>query len=198
MASFQGLAAVGKSVVDLLNTSFSQLQPISEERPATAALVTTDDFDRDEEGTSIPSDGVSIFVYRADWNRATRAAWSSVASVEGRSQLPLDLHFLLTPWSKNATDELRILGRALQCLEDAPILTGPLLDALGGWNPGEAVQLALADVTTEDILRVFDSLPHDYKLSVPYVARVVRLSGKEARTAPEVVTAGTRMGAKVP
>ena len=26
-------------------------------------------------------------------------------------------------------------------------------------------------------MRTFDSLPHDYKLSVPYVARVVRLDG---------------------
>ena len=38
--------------------------------------------------------------------------------------------------------------------------------------------------------RALDSLPHDYKLSIPYVARVVRLDGRAvpARDVGEVVT----------
>jgi hypothetical protein len=40
-------------------------------------------------------------------------------------------------------------------------------------------------------MRTFDSLPHDYKLSIPYVARVVRLDGLRAVPPPDVRTAVT-------
>jgi hypothetical protein len=195
LADFEGLAAVGTSVVALLNRCFRAEEPVGGETSASAVLVTTEDF-RDGEGSALPSTGVSVFVYRVDVNSATRAAWSSVAAVEGRSQLPLDLHFLLTPWASNAVHELQILGKAMQCLEDTPILTGPLLDPAGGWAPREAVQIVLGEITTEEVMRTFDSLPRDYKLSVPYIARVVRLTGTGDPRAPEVHTAltGIRSG----
>jgi hypothetical protein len=197
LADFEGLAAVGTSVVGLLNRCFRAGEPVGGESSASAVLVSTDDF-RDGEGSSLPATGVSIFVYRVDVNSATRAAWSSVAAVEGRSQLPLDLHFLLTPWASNAVHELQILGRAMQCLEDTPILSGPLLDPVGGWAPREAVQIVLGEITTEEVMRTFDSLPRDYKLSVPYIARVVRLTGTGDPRAPEVHTAGTGIRHGVP
>ncbi len=190
MADFEGLAAVGKSVVSLLNSCFAAEEPVSGDQSANALLVTTEDF-RDGDSSSLPATGVSIFVYRVDVNSATRAAWSSVGAVEGRSQLPLDLHFLLTPWASNAVHELQILGKAMQCLEDTPILTGPLLDRAGGWAPREAVQIVLGEITTEEVMRTFDSLPRDYKLSVPYIARVVRLTGQGDDRAPDVHTAVT-------
>ena len=61
---------------------------------------------------------------------------------------------------------------------DAPaceVLNGPLLDSSGGWTAGEDVQVCLEDLTTEDVMRTFDSLPADYKLSVCYLARIVRI-----------------------
>lgn len=197
MADFEGLAAVGKSIVSLLEGCFAEEQPVSGEQPASAVLVTTEDFQTGE-GSDLPSLGVSVFVYRVDVDAATRAAWSSVGAVEGRSQLPLDLFFLLTPWASNAVHELQILGKAMQCLEDTPILTGPLLDPSGGWASKEAVQIVLGEITTEEVMRTFDSLPRDYKLSVPYIARVVRLAGKGDQQAPEVRTAvsGARPGVR--
>jgi hypothetical protein len=48
------------------------------------------------------------------------------------------------------------------------------------------VQLVLEEITTEAVMRTFDSLPHDYKLSIPYVARVVRLDALEAFPLPDV------------
>jgi hypothetical protein len=114
-----------------------------------------------------------------------------VGSQEGRAHLPLDIYFLITPWAENADFELRILGRAMACLDASPILSGPLLDPLGGWQPGEAIQVCLADLTTEDLMRTFDSLPVDYQLSVLYVARVVTLSERTATPDPAVTTLAT-------
>jgi hypothetical protein len=41
------------------------------------------------------------------------------------------------------------------------------------------VQICLEDLSTEDLMRTFDSLPLDYKLSIPYVARITVIHGQE-------------------
>jgi hypothetical protein len=117
-----------------------------------------------------------------------RAAWSAVSSLDGRAHLPVDLHFLLTPWAENAEFEYRILGKAMQCLETTPLLAGPLLHPSSDWAPNESLQLVLEDIPTEAVMRTFDSLPTDFRLSVPYLARIVRLDGRQSRPAPPVAT----------
>ncbi len=190
MANFASLAGAGTSIERLLNACFADEQPISDEMPATAALITTEDFQRGDTGR-IPEHGVSIYFYRVDVNPVMRAAWSSVSVHDGRPHLPLDLRFLLTAWSTNAEYELQILGRALQCLDTTSILSGPLLNVSADWAPNEAVQILIGEISTEEVMRTFDSLPHDYKLSVPYIARVIRIDGREAEDTLDVMTAIT-------
>lgn len=61
----------------------------------------------------------------------------------------------------------------MQALEETGALAGPLLDPDGGWLPSETVQLYLEDLATDDLMRTFDSLQCDFRLSVPYLARTV-------------------------
>jgi hypothetical protein len=178
MASAQSLSATGKSIERLLEQCFAGMSFSGS--PAHAALIRTEDFDQDASLTSRPSTGVSIFLHRVDVNGPTRAAWSTVSSYDGAVHLPLDLHFLLTPWAANAEDEHHLLGVAMQCLESRPILTGPLLDPAGAWAPGDAVQLIAEDLPTDAIMRMFDSLPTGFRLSVGYVARIVRIDAQRA------------------
>jgi hypothetical protein len=189
LADFLSIAAAARSLERYLNHCFDEEEPI-DGRNTSAVLVRTNDF------TSGGSDlivepALSIFVYRVDFNRTMRAAWSAVGSREGRARLPLDLYLLLTPWAENADFELRILGRAMGCLDANPILSGPLLDPLAGWAAGEAVQVGLADLATEDLMRTFDSLPIDYKLSVLYVARIITVDERVATPDPPVATLAT-------
>lgn len=195
MADFRSIAAAGRSIERLLNRCFDEEEPVPG-RSTQAVLVRTSDFEAGNTQTVIVEPALSIFVYRIDFNRTLRSAWSAVGSQEGRAHLPLDIYFLITPWAENADFELRILGRAMACLDATPIFSGPLLDPLGGWQPGEAIQVCLADLTTEDLMRTFDSLPVDYQLSVLYVARVVTLSERTATPDPAVTTlaTGTRPG----
>lgn len=192
MAGFASVAAVGRSLERLLSARFEEEEPV-ESRTTRAVVIRTEDLRAPAGGTpqGVPSHAVTIYLYRVDLNQTMRAAWSGVGSQDGRTYLPLDLHYLLTPWGDNAEFEHRILGRAMECLEATPVLTGPLLHASGGWAPGESVQLSVEEMSTEALLRVFDCLPTDYKLSVPYVARVVRLESREARPAPGVRSAVT-------
>ncbi len=195
VAGFRSLSAAGKSIERLLNARFESDDPIAG-RTVKAVLVRTDDFETGSTASVIKPPAISLFLYRVDFNKAMRAAWSSVGSQEGRPHLPLDLHFLLTPWADNAEHEQQILGRAMQCLEAMPVLSGPLLDPSGNWAPNEAIQVVLEDMTTEALMRTFDSLSADFRLSVPYIARPVRIDGDAIPPATvTTVLAGIAAGA---
>ncbi|WP_319549564.1 DUF4255 domain-containing protein [Desulfogranum marinum] len=194
MADFTCIVATGSSIVRYLNLCFEERSPIQNQKTR-ACLVRTEDLNRDINDL-IKFPALSLFLYRVNFNETMRAAWAAMGHRDGEAHLPLDLHFLLTPWAENADSEYRILGRAMQCLNNLPILSGPSLDPLTNWAPYEGIQLYLEDLSTEDVMRTFDSLPVDYKLSVPYVARLVVLDGHERNNDVPVTTAvaGLRNG----
>jgi Pvc16 N-terminal domain len=190
MAGYKSVAAAGKSIERLINACFSSGEPV-EGKATRAVLVRTEDFKVAGGATAITFPALSIYLYRVEFNRHMRAAWSAVGSQDGLAHLPLDLHFLLTAWADNAEHEYQIVGRAMQCLEERPILSGPLLYPTGEWATGEAIQLVLEEVGTEAVMRTFDSLTAEFRLSIPYVARIVRVDGSTPAPSPPVTEAVT-------
>jgi hypothetical protein len=186
VANFASLSAVSRSIERFLTASFLAEPPVGGSTTS-ARLVRTEDFDPKNLGL-IQKPFLSIFMVRVDFNKTTRAGWSAIGSHDGRSHLPVDLHFLLTPWANDADSELRIIGRAMQALDTTPILSGPLLLGYGELAANESVQIVMEDVATEAVMRTFDSLPTDYKLSVPYIARIVRIDSKVSAASPPVLT----------
>lgn len=191
MAGFRSVSATGRSLRRLLELRFREEEPITG-TATSVAIVRTEDLDPDNLPTLVARPALTIFLYRVDFNKTMRAAWSGVGLNDGRSHLALDLHFLLTAWADNAENEHLILGRALQAIEDTPILAGPLLMQASDWAANESLQLVLEDIDTEALMRIFDSLPVEYRLSVPYVARVTRIDGRRLpanQRDPDVITA---------
>ena len=188
MANHNSLSGTGKSIERLLTAAFLEDPVPVPGRSTKAFLIRTEDFDQASAATIIARPALSIFLYRVDFNKTMRAAWSGVTYHDGVPRLPLDLHFLLTPWGDNAESEHAILGRAMQCLDSTPILSGPLLYQSGGWAPNEAIQLVLDEISTEAVMRTFDSLAADYRIRVPYIARVVRLDGRQVEPPSSVTT----------
>ena len=176
MADFSGVAAVSSSIVRYIDLCFRDNQPVTT-RNTIVRLLRTEDLDV-KTSNLIKAPTLGVFLYRVDYNKTMRAAWSAAASYDGTSHLPLDLHYLLIPWGENADHEHRILGRVMQCMEETPILSGPLLDPITPWAVNESIQICLEDLSTEDVMRTFDSLPVDYKLSIPYVARIAVIKGQ--------------------
>src|SRR5438105_4036133 len=132
MAGTRSIAAVGQSLEGLITRCLEAEGRIATKIPR-AVLIRTDDFQPNTAGRLITPPCISVFLYRAELNRMMRPAWSAVGSLDGQLHVPIDLHFLLTAWADNAEDELRILGRAMECVEATPILTGPLLHPSGRW-----------------------------------------------------------------
>jgi hypothetical protein len=188
MAGFRSVSAAGRSIQRLLQLRFADEQPVAGSATS-VAIVRTEDFDPANLPTLVSRPAVTLFLYRVDFNKTMRAAWSAIGLNDGRSHLALDLHFLLTAWADNAENEHLILGRAMQAIEDTPILAGPLLMQASDWAPNETLQLVLEDIDTEALMRIFDSLPVEYRLSIPYVARVTRIDGRRFARDPDVTTA---------
>ncbi|HEU5387303.1 MAG TPA: Pvc16 family protein [Streptosporangiaceae bacterium] len=185
VAGFGSIAAVGKSLEMVLNARFAAVEPIVSEN-AHAQLIQTEDLDPGSHFLIRPT--MSILLYRVDFNKTMRASWSAVGATDGRAHLPVDLHYLLTAWADNADHEHRLIGRTLEIFEELGSLSGPLLHPDGNWSVGEAVQLYLEDVATDDLMRTFESLACDFRLSIPYIARVVVVSTPSGDALPDVLT----------
>ena len=114
MAGFGGIASVGRSIELVLNTGYQAVQPVPGELTR-ALLVRTEDID--PPAVAVPRPGLSILLYRVDFDKTMRASWAAVSSEDGHAHLPLDLHYLLTAWGDNAEHEHRVIGRTMQILE---------------------------------------------------------------------------------
>ena len=171
MADFRAVAAVTETVLQFLRSNYN---PADFDQELEFKVYTAKDF------TKPLNAGVSLFLYRIFPNGVHRTPPGRIGP-DGRrfpSLLPLDLHMLLTVWGREASLQHTIAGWMMRTLEDQPIYPAALLNATspGVFRPDETVELTLTELTNEDLLRIWDTLVQNiYQLSVPYVARVVRI-----------------------
>jgi hypothetical protein len=175
MASVRAIAAVSDAIVQLLQSRYSP-----------------DDFDGStlEFKVYLASDfanpmdaGVSVFLYRVYVNHTNRSPAGRVDAL-GQPQLPLlplDLYFLLTAWAKDASLQHTIAGWMMRVLEDTPSLPAGLLNHRGVeiFQPDESTQLSVAELETETLFRIWEVIVNNaYQISVPYVARNVKIESE--------------------
>jgi hypothetical protein len=95
-----------------------------------------------------------------------------------RTQLPIDLHFLLTLWCDDAATQQAIAGWMMRVLEDIPILPAGHLngDEDRVFWPDETVEVGMGELSIQDMKQLWEALTDSkYYLSIPYVARNVRI-----------------------
>jgi len=188
MAAFTGIRSVGQSIVAFLNARWA-VEPLPggpagellrDHLTANIELISSGEL----AGDSVAyNNTITLWLYRVSVNEQMRNR-----SRNGqRSSVPIhvDLHYLLTSWADTADVEHRLLGWAMRTLQEASILDASFLSPDGLWHPDEVVHLTPEELSNEDMLRLWDSLQPNYRLSYSYVARVVSL---EATEVPDVDT----------
>jgi hypothetical protein len=188
MASTLGILATANAIKSHLESSFANFDAVLFDSKPNVYLVRPEDFGRAGQGAQLSRPAVGIFVYRVEINHATRAGWSAEGHIDGRSHLPLDIHFLVSALGKSADQEIGLLGMVTGALEERPVLSPPQLDQKAGFAPGETVQVLFDEVAPDVILRLFEALSATYRVSVPYLARVVRIDSRTASPTPDVST----------
>jgi hypothetical protein len=171
VADYRAVATVTETVLQFLRSHY---RPDDFDQELEFKVFTAKDF------TKPLNAGVSLFLYRIFPNGVQRTP-PGRTTPDGRrfpTLLPLDLHMLLTVWGREASLQHTVAGWMMRTLEDQPIFPASLLNATtpGVFRPNETVELSLTELTNEDLLRIWDTLVQNvYQLSVPYVARVIRM-----------------------
>ncbi len=175
MADYRAFAAVSEAVLALLRSNY---QPEDFNNELDFRVFLARDF-----GSSSLQSGVSLFLYRVLPNGSYRAPAGRLTD-DGRryrNQLAVDMHFILSAWGREASLQHTIAGWMMRVMEDSPVLPAGLLNSVipDVFQPDESVEVMLADISNEDLLHVWETLVQNvYQLSVPYVARNIRIESR--------------------
>ncbi|NMG75798.1 DUF4255 domain-containing protein [Aromatoleum diolicum] len=94
-----------------------------------------------------------------------------------RPELPVNLHVMLIAWCTHTEQEISYLATAIQIIGSALSLESADVSlADPDWGHEDSVQVLPEEMSTEDLMRIWDSLPGDYRLSAPYLIKTVRLA----------------------
>jgi hypothetical protein len=184
MADFRAITTLCDAVIQLLKTSY-----LPEDFGGTRL-----DFQ-----VGLPRDakpfasGVSLCPYRIYPNGSNRIPAGRVNPDGSRqkTKLPIDLHLLLTAWGKDSSLQLTIAGWMMRIMEDTPIFPANLLNPADQevFRPDEEVEINIVDLINDDLFRIWEKLTTvQYQISVPYVARNIRIESGRKVTEAGVVT----------
>lgn len=165
MASYRAIEAVSQAIIGLLKGSplppeFSTLE-IKSYRPA--------DF-----SDNPPNPGISLYLYRISVNTVRRTLPRQVDQNGNRHRpaLPIDLHYLLTPWATSAETQQILLGWSMRVLEDTPLLSSQLLNP-DVFLPDETVEIVSEPLPLQDIINIWDAFKPNFQISAAYSVRMV-------------------------
>jgi hypothetical protein len=173
MADYRALTAVSEAIIELLRARF-EAAPQFFNNELEFRIYLAKDFSQPMLA------GVSLFLYRI-YPNGTQRSPRGRPGPEGqrfRNQLPLDMHFILTAWAQDASLQHLIAGWMMRVLEDTPNLPPGLLNQkfAGLFASDEGVTVSPAELSTEELLRMWEVIVNNaYQISVPYVARYVKI-----------------------
>ena len=179
MANVFAIQSVGNSIATYLRNSYPRTLGDVDMPDCAFDLVSSGELAGDVDDTT----RITLYLYRITVNEHSRQRIGATASLAHPTPLGLDLHFLMSAWAGNARDEQTVLAWAIRQLHMFPILDASSLSPEGGWGANEVIQVIPAELPTEDLMRIWDALDPPYRLSVSYIARLVRLD-------PDVQVAG--------
>ena len=171
MANIFAVHSVGSSIATFLRNTYPQ-QLAGRNMPTCSFELTSSG---QLAGDISETTQVTLYLYRITVNEHSRQTRRSAAPTESFVPLGLDLHYLLTAWAANPLDEQVTLAWAIRQLHQYPVLDASSLSPEAGWGSDEVIQIIPAELTTEDVMRIWDALDPAYRISMSYVARLVRL-----------------------
>lgn len=179
MANHLGIYSFSQSLADFLGQSYAFFTPDSGTDPLPAVqfeALSSADFNSDKD----VKDKVTLYLYRITPNNQLR----NVRVGQSVGAVGLNLHYLLTIWTDTLEHEQTMMGWAIRELHYHSFLDRSSLPANAGWPIDESVSIVPEDLGTEEMSRIWDMARRSYRLSYPFLARIVRL----VKTTPDSAT----------
>lgn len=174
MANVFAVHSVGYSLVGHLRQQY-RAGPLRDQHPCAFRLLASSELASPESIDVETSAVLTLYLYRITVNEHLRNRPRAADGARRPLPLSLDLHYLMVVWSASVIAEQNILAWAMGRLEQEPMFGGTRLSAEAGWQPDELIQVVPEELSTENLMRIWDALEPSYRLSVGYVARVVRI-----------------------
>ena len=181
MANFFAIHSVGTSLMTYLRNAYPE--PLRTDHPCDFRVISSGELaDETDFGTTL-----LLYLYRVTINEHLRNRPLQHFPIDSRPPLSIDLHLMLSVWAASAVAEHTICAWAMQQLHHHPIMDISSLSSDGGWGTDDVVHIIPAELSNEDLMRIWDTLAPNYRLSVSYIARVIRIDPEDISIGQPVV-----------
>jgi uncharacterized protein DUF4255 len=170
MANALATYSVGKSLMNFLKNTYAAQREINQ--PFDFRLISSGEL---AESAEPARNSLTLFLYRIAQSADLRNTATPASRTAALPPLAVELHYLLTAWADEALAEQTVLTWAMQQIHLRPVLDSSLLSKEANWNPSDVVQIVPEELNNQDMSRIWSGLSPKYRLSVAYVARVVRV-----------------------
>ena len=174
MATYQAIGSVAEAVCRLLEHTWT---------PVPGGFEPQFDVYHGADFAEPMRTGISVFVYQVGIDTVQRTL--PPGGPDQRRPLPVTVSLLLTAWAASAETEHTLLGWAMRALADHPTISSGFLNAAfpDVFRPDETVDVVAGQLSNDEVFQLWQALPGGrLQLSVPYLARVVRIDS--LRTLP--------------
>lgn len=170
MANFRAVGATSAALAGLIRDRY----PRTDFGPSLdIALYQARDFE------SPMREGFSVFLYRVAINGSVRNL-TLRRTPDGRRfrpSLPLDLHYLITPWAEDGERQHRMLGWVMRLMEDLGVLSAGHLNhyvaETDTFAAHEGLEIVCDPLALGDYLTLWDRLRPRLPASMSYTLRMV-------------------------
>ena len=181
MANLQAIHSVGSSLITYLRDAYPE--PLRTAHPCEFRLLSSGEL----EETNDFNTTVTLYLYRVGIEEHTRNMPHNQRPQATPFPLSLCLYYLLIIWTDNALAEHTITAWVMSQLHQHPILDQSTLSSTGGWDQDDQIHIVPIEMSNEDLMRLWDAMTPTYRLSLPYLARVVRIDPDQVKEGRPVV-----------
>lgn len=196
MANLNAIHSVSRALVNYLRGAY----PTGLVTPAPAF----DLFSSGDQHEAVASaNTVSLWLYRITTNEHARGVVPTAGPAGAAAPLALDLHYLLTVWADDPLTEQTLLAWAMTQIHRSPQIDFSMLSEQlilpgsphpAGWRLDDVLTVVQEAMSSEDLMRIWGAVDTHYRISVPYVVRVVRIDAEPIVEAARVVSKRLEFG----
>ncbi|TVZ37362.1 uncharacterized protein DUF4255 [Alteromonadaceae bacterium 2753L.S.0a.02] len=169
MAGLNAVNSFGDSLMQFLGNTYPN--ELRGDYPCDFRVVSSNELNEETDfGTA-----VTFYLYRLIVDQHQRNTFRAGELRAKRPPLALDLHFMISIWADSPAAEHAIAAWAMRQMYQYPIMDGSSLTLEGQWQSGEIVHVIPAEISNEDLMRIWDAITPGYRLSMSYIARSVRI-----------------------
>ncbi|MEP4194674.1 MAG: DUF4255 domain-containing protein [Aliishimia sp.] len=195
MAQIGAVHSVGESLIRYLSGAHDIERTVQASLPSVRQTLPESRFEQ-VSGTELNTDyspgqnTVSVYLFRVGIDKNLRATADHKFPKDPKTRpLSLELHYLISVWAASSADEQTLMSWTMLALHRGALLDRAGLEPDALWEPDETVQILPSEMSHENMMRIWESLDPNYRLSVSYIARTVRLeTGVREEARPVVAT----------